>query len=209
VARVVVKVCGITRAEDARVACDAGADWLGFILSGDSPRLIAPERAAEIAAEVPRAVTVGVMVGPTPDEALRLARAAGVTRVQLHRVDLARWPADFPLAACVAVPVAPDGALTEALPDPRHLVLLDAAHDTLAGGTGTLFPWETARIVAATRPVLLAGGLDAANVGHAIGQVRPFGVDASSRLESAPGIKDEDKVRAYVAAARAADRDAA
>jgi len=201
----VVKVCGITRAGDAQMALDAGADWIGCIVSGASPRRVSPETAATIAAAVPRAITVAVMVGTGPDEALRIARAAGAARVQLHRVDASAWPADFPLPVCFAVPVASDGALTATLPDPRHLVMLDTAHATLEGGTGHTFPWASARIVAATRPVMIAGGLDGANVGAAIATVRPFGVDASSRLESAPGIKDPERVRAYVAAARAGE----
>lgn len=202
-ARIVVKVCGVTRASDARMAHDAGADWIGCIVSGASPRRVEPGTAAEIAAAVPQATVVAVMVGAAPDEALRLARAANAARVQLHRVDAAAWPADFPLPVCFAVPVASDGALTATLPDPRHLVMLDTAHASLDGGTGHTFPWASARIVAATRPVMIAGGLDASNVGDAIQTVRPFGVDASSRLESSPGVKDPARVRAYVAAARA------
>jgi len=201
----VVKVCGLTRAEDARGALEAGADWLGFIVMGESPRRVAPERVAEITAGLAGTTTVAVMVAPTPDQALALAGRAGARRVQLHGVDPANWPVDFPLPAAIAVPVANDGSLTEPLPALRHLVLLDTAHARLAGGTGETFPWETARVVAATRPVLLAGGLDADRVGEALEVVRPFGVDASSRLERTPGIKDLDKVRRFIAAVRAWD----
>jgi phosphoribosylanthranilate isomerase len=201
--RTIVKVCGITRLADARGALEAGADWLGFIVMGESPRLIEPEDARSIAANLPAAVTVAVMVAPTPDQALEIAKRSGARRVQLHRVDAATWPTDFPLPVAIAVPVAGDGSLSEALPPLRHLVMLDRAHETLAGGTGESVPWETARIVAATRPVLLAGGLDGDRVAAALERVRPFGVDASSRLERAPGVKDMEKVRRYVAAVRA------
>ncbi|HEY6097336.1 MAG TPA: phosphoribosylanthranilate isomerase, partial [Candidatus Deferrimicrobium sp.] len=136
---------------------------------------------------------------------LAIATRAGARRVQLHRVDPAAWPEDFPLPAAIAIPVARDGSLGEALPRPGHLAMLDTANERLAGGTGEIFPWETARIVAATRPVLLAGGLDAERVTGALERVRPFGVDASSRLERAPGIKDPDKVWRFVAAVRAWD----
>jgi len=200
--RTIVKVCGLTRLEDARLAREAGADWLGFVLSGESPRRVAPEATARIVAAVGSAGTVAVMVGPTPDEALELARRAGVERVQLHRVDAATWPGDFPLPASFSVPVAGDGSIIEPLPPTRHLVLLDTAHPRVAGGTGTPFPWETARVVAASRAVLLAGGLDGDNVAEALARVRPFGVDASSRLESEPGIKDPLRVRRFVAAVR-------
>ena len=203
--RTLVKICGLTRLEDARIASEAGAHWLGFVLKGESPRLVAAEAAVEIATALPRAIVVAVMVAPSPDEALRLATAARAARVQLHRVDAHAWPDDFPLPVSFAIPVADDGSLTEPLPAERHLVLLDTAHATAAGGTGKPFPWETARVVGASRPVLLAGGLDVESVAAAIERVRPFGVDASSRLEIAPGIKDADRVRRFTAAVRACD----
>lgn len=203
--RTIVKVCGITRIEDARVAIDAGADWIGVILKGDSPRRIEAAQARVISSAVDGATVVAVMVAPTPEEALTLARAAGATRVQLHRVDPANWPADFPLPVTIAVSVASDGSLTEMLPPEHHHVLLDTADASLAGGTGRTFPWEAARVVAASRIILLAGGLDATNVAAAVTRVRPFGVDASSRLESSPGIKDAERVRQFVAAVRECD----
>ena len=201
----VVKICGITRAEDARSALAFGADWLGFILNSKSPRRIDAGRAREIGDEAEAAVTVGVMVAPDPDEALALAAKAGVDRIQLHRVKALEWPADFPLPISFAVPVELDGSLTEPLPQAHHLVLLDRAHRELSGGTGETFSWETARIVAAARPVLLAGGLDSDNVGTAIERVRPFGVDVCSRIEVAPGIKDHDRLRRFLAAVRQCD----
>jgi phosphoribosylanthranilate isomerase len=145
------------------------------------------------------------MVAPDPDQALKAAALAGADRIQLHRVDAMTWPADFPLPVTFAIPVERDGSLAAPLPALDHLVLLDTAHPRLAGGTGERFPWETARIVAATRPILLSGGLDAECVEEAIERVQPFGVDASSRLESAPGIKDAEKMRRFVAAVRAWD----
>ena len=203
--RTLVKVCGLTRLEDARAALEAGADWLGFIVKGDSPRRVPAATVARIASALPGALLVAVMVDPNPGEALELAERSGAARVQLHRVDAAAWPGDFPLPIAFSVPVAEDGAMTAPLPPERHLVLLDTAHPSRAGGTGETFPWETARIVAATRRVLLAGGLHDGNVAAAIARVRPFGVDASSRLESAPGIKDPERVRRFVAAVRACD----
>jgi phosphoribosylanthranilate isomerase len=203
--RTLVKVCGLTRLADARVAHDAGADWLGVILKHDGVRRIPVETAREITTALDGSVVVAVMVKPTPQEALDLATRAGARRVQLHGVDPLDWPEDFPLPVAFSIPVAEDGALTLTLPDSRHLVLLDTAQVSGAGGTGRSFPWDTARVVAATRDVLLAGGLAADNVGEALDASRPFGVDASSRLESAPGVKDETKVRAFVAAVRAWD----
>ena len=203
--RTIVKICGITRLADARSALAAGADWLGFVVKDAGPRRIEAARAGEIVAAARPAAAVAVMVSPTPDEAATLGALVGAHRVQLHRVAPESWPHDFPLPVSFAIPVTRDGALAESLPAIRHLVLLDAAHATLAGGTGERVPWETARVVAATRDVMLAGGLDGDCVGEALERVRPFGVDASSRLESSPGIKDEEKVRRFVAAVRTFD----
>jgi phosphoribosylanthranilate isomerase len=119
-AHTIVKICGITRLEDARHAALAGADWIGFVLQGESPRRISAARARTIVDAIgDRVVTVGVMVAPTPEEALVLAREAGITRVQLHGVDPASWPAEFPLPVAFAVPVAEDGAMLSALPPLR------------------------------------------------------------------------------------------
>jgi phosphoribosylanthranilate isomerase len=203
--RTIVKVCGLTRLEDARVALDAGADWLGVVVAGETPRRLDAGAAGEIAAALPGAEIVAVMVAPAPDDALRLAMRAGARRVQIHRVDPAAWPADFPLEVIFAVPVGADGQLASALPRAGALVLLDTAHSTHAGGTGETFPWGPAAALAATRDIVLAGGLSPDNVAQAIERVRPFAVDASSRLERAPGIKDADLVRRFVAAARRAD----
>jgi phosphoribosylanthranilate isomerase len=203
--RTIVKVCGITRPEDARAAVAAGADWLGFILWDGSPRNVTPERVRAMSEPLESAVAVAVMVSPDPDQALRAAALAGADRVQLHRVDPTQWPADFPLPVTFVISVSQDGSLGAPLPALDHLVLLDTAHPRLPGGTGERFPWETARVVAGTRPVLLSGGLDADCVAEAIERVQPYGVDACSRLERAPGIKDGEKVRRFVAAVRAWD----
>jgi phosphoribosylanthranilate isomerase len=187
------------------MAHEAGADWLGFVVAGETPRCLDAGAVGEIAAAIPGAVVVAVMVAPAPDEALRLATRAGARRVQLHRVDPAAWPMDFPLGVTFAIPVRPDGRIAAALPPAGALVLLDTAHPTRAGGSGETFPWEGAAALAATRDVMLAGGLGPDNVERAIERVRPFAVDASSRLERAPGIKDADQVRGFVAAVRRAD----
>jgi phosphoribosylanthranilate isomerase len=200
--RTIVKVCGIARPEDARAALAAGADWLGFVLWDGSPRGVTPEQMRAMVEPLEPTVAVAVMVSPTPGQALDAARRGGATRVQLHRVDPATWPADFPLPVAFAVPVAQDGSLGAPLPALGHLVMLDTAHPRLVGGTGERFPWETARVVAATRDVLLSGGLDAESVAATLERVQPFGVDASSRLEKSPGIKDADKMRRFVAAVR-------
>lgn len=200
--RTVVKICGITRAEDARVAVDAGADWLGLILWEGSPRRVAIETAAGIVATHGGITAVAVLVNPTPAEAIEQARMIGAARVQLHRVDPATWPRDFPLPVTFALSVEADGSLRAELPPEDHLLMLDTARTGLVGGTGATFPWEVAARYAAERPLLLAGGLDATNVANALEQVRPYGVDSASRLEAEPGIKDPDAVRRFIAAVR-------
>lgn len=203
--RTVVKVCGLTRAADAAHAQACGADWLGFIVKGGSPRLIPADAAGEIVASLDNAVAVAVMVAPTPEEALSIASRMRASRIQLHRVDPAVWPADFPLPCAFTLGVDASGVFHGVEPAPGHLILLDTAHEKLAGGTGTTFPWEAARTLAERREVMLAGGLDAENVSAAIVAASPFGVDASSRLESSPGVKDKELVRRYVAAVREYD----
>jgi phosphoribosylanthranilate isomerase len=204
--RTIVKVCGLTSLVDARVAHEAGADWLGFVLFSESPRKVSAETAAAILSSLPETVIgVAVMVSPTPEQALALAKQARVKRIQLHRVDTSRWPLEFPVPVCSAVNVTEEGRVLQPLPHASHLLMLDRADDRLVGGTGRRFPWEVAARLAAARPVLLAGGLDDEGVETALEQVRPFGVDASSRLERTPGVKDPDKVRRFVAAVRRYD----
>ncbi|HTK32037.1 MAG TPA: phosphoribosylanthranilate isomerase [Candidatus Saccharimonadaceae bacterium] len=203
--RTCVKVCGLTSLEDALAARDAGADWLGFIVKGESPRRIDADAAGRIAGRLGETTRVAVLVGPTPEEALALAEKARAQRVQLHRVDITAWPVDFPLPVTVVVGVDADGALDAPLPGPDRLLMLDRADREKAGGTGRTFPWSTAARLARGRDVIVAGGLDADNVATAIADVRPFGVDASSRLERAPGVKDVERVRRFVAAVRMAD----
>lgn len=203
--RTIVKICGITRLEDARTAFEAGADWIGLILWEGSPRRVSADAAAEIVAALTGVTAVAVLVSPTPEQALEQATRIGAHRVQLHRVDPASWPTGFPLPVTFALGVEEDGSLRGALPRERDLLMLDTARPGLVGGTGTTFPWAVAARYAATRPVLLAGGLDAGNVALALEHVRPYGVDSASRLEMEPGLKDPDAVRRFVAAVRTWD----
>jgi len=203
--RTIVKVCGLTRLEDAAWAMECGADWLGFIVAAGGPREIGAERMAGILAALPGAVGVAVIADAGPERALELARASGAARLQLHRADPAAWPADFPVPCAFVTGIDPSGAARGPLAPPPHLIQLDTAHERFMGGTGRTFPWERARQLCGDRPFVLAGGLDGDNVAAAIAATAPFGVDAASRLESAPGVKDRDKVRRFVAAVRECD----
>jgi phosphoribosylanthranilate isomerase len=205
VAHTVVKVCGLTTLADARMALEAGADWLGFIVGAGGARDIGADATATIARALPGVVTVAVMARVTPAQALELAGRAGTTRVQIHGIDAAAWPADFPLPAALAAGIDAEGRLHGSIAPPPHLVHLDTARGDATGGTGLTFPWPRARDLMGTRPFMLAGGLDGDNVARAIAELSPYGVDASSRLESAPGTKDPGRVRAFVNAVRTAD----
>lgn len=197
---IAVKICGVTRKEDADVAAAAGADYVGFVLWAKSPRAATLGTVRDVVAGLPSRVTpVGVFVDPAADE-VAAARDAGIRVAQIHgeaSVDVRAL--GVPILR--AVHLDGDGIRPAVTDD---LVLLDA-HDPLTqGGTGRTIDWERAARIARTRRVVLAGGLTPANVSEAIETVHPFGVDVASGVESAPGIKDAGLVRAFIAAARAA-----
>lgn len=280
--RVAVKVCGITRAEDARLAAALGASAVGFVFWSRSPRAIPVEAAAAIVRGLPPCVAaVGVFVDQPLADVIETARRVPLDIVQLHGDEPLEYVAAVPGRVLKAVPVGPaDAALVEtASPDreleavtgtarggparadgepdhaggarstarapsggtarsaietasaseggaggavrgpgltrgmagvtglaarvlawpPRIVPLIDAADPVRRGGTGRASDWELARRLAAARPIVLAGGLDAANVCRAVKYVRPCAVDVSSGVEARPGVKDPDRLRAFFA----------
>jgi phosphoribosylanthranilate isomerase len=200
-----VKICGITSEADAQAAVTAGADALGFVFYEQSPRHVTPARAAEIMAALPPFVTrVGVFVNPTVD-LVRAAVGAGIQVLQLHGEE----SPDF--CRQQTVPVIKGFRLRDELSlltcrDYQGLPwLLDSYVAGQPGGTGAVFNWDLALKAKASNPlILLAGGLTPDNVAEAIRRVRPYAVDVSSGVETAPGKKDGARMRAFVAAARAA-----
>jgi phosphoribosylanthranilate isomerase len=198
-----VKICGVTRAADARAAVDAGASAIGVILWPGSPRCVSVERAAEILGTLPPGVMkVGVFVDQPRSFVESAVRAASLDAIQLHGRE---HPADYNFGVFVlkAVPMtrAFNPASISGLP-PRVLPLLDAADAARKGGTGVSVDWRLAAETAALRPVVLAGGLTPANVREAIRLVKPFAVDVSSGVETAPGHKSSAKLRAFFEAVR-------
>jgi len=188
-----VKICGITNRDDARAAIEGGASALGFNFCPVSPRYIPPEIAAAIAAESPATVwKVGVFVDEPAENVLRIARQAGLDIAQLHGSEP---PDQYPHG--IRVWKAIRMGQSRSLPDflPAEAVLLDGPQ------SGHPFHWAAAPRIAAK--LILAGGLDADNVRKAIEIVHPWGVDACSRLESAPGRKDHVKLAAFLKAALA------
>jgi phosphoribosylanthranilate isomerase len=205
----VVKICGITNVEDARVAVEAGADMLGFIFYPPSPRYVTPEKAREIAESV-RGMgairTVGVFVSEPPDKVREAIQTAGLDHMQLHGKETVEMVSEMGAGAFKMIQATDLDTAYALMANYRHAVrgrtpalMVDAPPGKLPGGNGVLADWSVARAVAAEFPILLAGGLNAENVGEAIRQVRPYGVDVSSGVERAPGLKDHDKVREFVA----------
>jgi phosphoribosylanthranilate isomerase len=205
---VIVKVCGVRTARVAEAAVDAGADWIGLVFEPRSPRHVDDLDAEAVRRAVAgRADLVGVMVAPTPGGGQRLARRHRLAALQIHGpVEPSFVTAvDLPVIRALNPPDARAALTLEWWPD--CLVLLDSAPNGsggLPGGTGSRVDLEVAAEVAAHRPVILAGGLTPDTVAQAIARVRPLGVDASSGLESSPGVKDPGRVRDYVVAAREA-----
>lgn len=196
-----VKICGITALDDALAAVDAGASAIGFNFYTRSPRYITPEAAAQIALKLPSDILqVGVFVNEAAAEMERIGNIVKLDVVQLHGDER---PDEMPVLPRVwkAFRVTPEWTL-QALEDwSAEAFLLDGPAPLRYGGSGTTFDWTSA--VSIHKHIIVAGGLDASNVQLAIQQSRPWGVDACSRLESAPGKKDREKMRQFVKAALA------
>ena len=202
----IVKVCGIRSAEIAEVARESGADWLGLVFEPRSPRFVDDAAAQAVRQAAGDLDLVGVFVSPQPADCEEAATRYGLAAVQVH------GDASPSFVEACAVPVIrglnvrdPHSAFTtDWWPD--GIVLLDGRPEPgeLPGGTGNRVPLPIARDMARHRRVVLAGGLDATTVDEAVRFVQPYGVDASSGLESSRGTKDPARVRDYVIAARAA-----
>lgn len=203
-----VKICGITNPEDALAAVEAGADALGFNFWRGSRRFIAPAAAREIVARVPAGVLcVGVFVNEgAPADVERAAREAGVGAVQLHGEETPEFCAGvrgFEVIKALRVGAGFSGETAARFG--AVAILLDAYSEGVPGGTGRTFDWALAKEARSrVSKLYLAGGLTPENVGAAVAEVRPFAVDVCSGVERAPGSKDAGRVRAFVAAARAA-----
>lgn len=198
-------MCGITNPEDARVAADAGADAVGLVFA-ESPRQVGVEEAREISRALPRSVLkVGVFVDAEPEEVLRIAREVGLDLAQLHGDET---PETVTAVRAGGVKVMKavrvrDAASLEALDlYEADLFLLDAYSEKARGGTGERFDWGVAKSLRGRDNIVVSGGLGPENVREAVELFEPYGVDASSSLESEPGKKNDERVRRFVLAAR-------
>jgi phosphoribosylanthranilate isomerase len=210
-----IKICGITDIQDARAAIAAGADMLGFNFYRQSSRFIDPEKARTIIEALRRerkaepVTMVGVFVNqPSPAALLKIVDEVGLDSVQLH--------GDESVEFCQRLKQSLNGRFlikvlrvigrftpTETEAYDADAIMLDAFHSEMRGGTGEVFDWAIARAVRDLVPsLILAGGLSPENVGRAIAQVQPYAVDACSSLESAPGQKDAQRMKAFVQAVR-------
>ena len=199
-----VKICGITSTADALAAVEAGADALGFMFYAPSPRCVGFASAAEIIGELPPHIAkVGVFVNPTEDEIRRAIAECGIDTLQFHGEESPEFCRRFGLKVIKAFRVRDAESLQPTKDFPTEAWLLDSYVAGQLGGTGARFNWDLATDAAHRhQSVLLAGGLTPENAAEAVRKVRPYGLDVSSGVESAPGKKDAAKVRAFIAAAK-------
>jgi phosphoribosylanthranilate isomerase len=199
-----VKICGITRHEDLRAACEAGADALGFVFYANSPRNLTIERAAALVAWMPPFIqSVGLFVNADPDFVRAVLKAVPLDLLQFHGDELPDVCRTFGRPYFKAVQVRAGVNLVKYAADfsDARALLLDAFVPGVPGGTGERFDWSLIP-AGLSKPVVLSGGLTPDNVAEAVCTVHPWAVDVSSGVESAPGIKDATKVVAFVRNAR-------
>jgi phosphoribosylanthranilate isomerase len=201
-----VKICGITNLADAQAAVEAGADALGFNFYEKSPRFVSLKTASEISRQLPPFVMrVGVFVNTPADFVLRAISKCHLTLLQFHGDEPPDFCTQFGLMSMKAFRIRDAESLEEIPEYQTDAYLLDAFSSTAPGGTGEQFNWELAvQAQKFGKPIFLAGGLTPDNVAAAVAKAKPFAVDVSSGVESAPGKKDAAKIRAFITAARSA-----
>lgn len=201
-----IKICGLTRSQDVQSAISRGADAIGFVFA-NSPRRISPETAARLALGVPAGVLrVGLFLDQERADIERVLETVPLDVLQFHGSETEAQCSVFALPWLKAVAMQDTGSIERAERDyPGAMgLLLDSHRAGQRGGSGRVFDWSLVRDAA--KPLWLAGGLDAVNVAGAITTIRPYAVDVSSGVESAPGIKDAGKMSKFIEAARVADR---
>lgn len=219
-----VKICGITNLEDARIAVDAGADALGFVFYEQSPRVVRSRAVRDIVDQLPASIDkVGVFVDTPAEEMMDVVRRARLNCIQIHGHEHIKVEQIEKIRESIAdlkvIYVHPgmervdgDFLISEQAKALLYALMFDSGTSAQPGGTGKRFDWKNARAmvqaVSLAVPVIVAGGLNNANVKEAIRLLQPYGVDVASGVEAKPGRKDPEKVRAFIQAVRDADRTA-
>ena len=213
-----VKICGTTNLEDALVAVDAGADAVGFVFYEKSPRCVTVDRAREICEKLPKQVEkVGVFVDCKVKEGRDIFHRTGLTLAQVYAESVGELYAWYESAGMKLMWAVAESALKGEFfmalgksKKPITALLVDSGSGDRPGGTGMRFDWEGTKIgiwsLGSAVPIVVAGGLTAENVNDAMRALAPWGVDVASGVESSPGKKDPEKVRAFVKAVRELDR---
>jgi len=201
-----IKICGITRVQDARAAAECGADAIGLVFYPPSPRYLSTERAVELRDALPPFVqTVALFVNPDAAQVAQVLQRVRPGLLQFHGEETPEFCGQFGVPFVKACRMRPGGDALEYLrPFSRAAAWLFDSHVPEYGGVGEPFDWS---LLPATRerPVILSGGLARGNVAAAVRRVRPWGVDVSSGVESAKGVKDAAKIAAFIAEVRNAD----
>ena len=197
--QVKVKICGMTQLKDAAFAVKQGADAVGFIFYNKSPRSVTMKTARDIILKLPPLVdTVGVFVNESVDRINKVANYCGLDLVQLHGEESPVFCRKIQRRVIKAFRVKDLQSIKQLEKYSVSGYLLDTFSDNLHGGTGKIFDWNLALPAKKMGPVILAGGLTARNILQAIRQARPYGVDVCSGVEKLPGVKDPEKVRAFL-----------
>ncbi len=204
-----IKICGITRVEDALLAAELGADAIGLVFYPQSPRCLTSHKAQEIVKVLPAFVTtVGLFVDQTAEEISKILAEVNPNLLQFHGAESQAWCSNFGVPYIKALRMQSGVNVKTQFQgySDAKAILLDTYHVQHPGGTGVTFDWNLIP-QKIDKPLILAGGLNAANVAGAIHRVRPYAVDVSSGVESAPGIKDVAKLKAFFHEVRHADYD--
>lgn len=205
-----VKICGLRDADNLRVAAEAGARFAGFVFYPPSPRFVEPEAARILVEGLPEGVCgVGLFVNPSNEDVSRILGVVPLDMIQLHgeespaRVAEIAGLANVPVIKAIRLRGPEDADDAAAYEDVADWLLFDSKIDhDLPGGTGQRFDWEILKGRVFKRPWMLSGGLDPGNVAEALKVLRPDALDVSSGVEKARGVKDPEKIRAFIAAAR-------
>lgn len=192
-----VKICGITRLEDAQAAVTCGAHAIGFVFWPKSPRVVDVDLASRIRSALPPAISaIGVFVDQSVDEVNDIAKRVGLSAVQLHGSEDVKYAASMTRPVVKALAIGGDESPVLSQWPTSVTVLLDVHDPVRRGGTGKVIDWAVASRFAGQRQIILAGGLTPENVSDAIARVQPYGIDVSSGVEVSPGIKDHERLKA-------------